>query len=86
MSGRTVAALALAMFGLVCCPVTSPLAWWLGLAEAREVRRRGGSADDSLVASIAMWLGVLGTALGVLLLVLTAALGGLLLLFAALQS
>jgi hypothetical protein len=63
---RAVWALVCALCGLACCPLTAPVAWWLGWSEARAVRAGRSVASDSTVATISMWLGVLGTALAVL--------------------
>jgi hypothetical protein len=85
-STRAVAALVCALAGLICCPVTSPLAWWLGWSEVRAVRRGASTADDSTLAAISMWLGVLGTALGLILLVALLVVGGATILLLLLRS
>jgi hypothetical protein len=72
---RAVWALVCALVGLACCPVTSPVAWWLGWSEVQAVRRGESAAADATVAKVSLWLGVLGTALGLL--------GALVVLFAA---
>jgi hypothetical protein len=68
MSGRAVAALVFALAGLICCPLTSPLACWLGWLEAAAAKRGESPPENAAVAWISFWLGVVGTLLGVLFL------------------
>jgi hypothetical protein len=86
MSGRAVAALVCALAGLICCPLTSPLAIWLGLLEVRAVDRGESPADSRTLAQVSLWLGVLGTALGVLFLLAFLVMGAAILVLALLQS
>jgi hypothetical protein len=68
-------ALVCALFGLAVCPLTAPVACWLGWQELQAVRRGESAATDATVAMVSMWLGVLGTALfllGIALVVLAA--------------
>src|SRR5687768_15122966 len=76
-TGKAIAILVLAIVGLVCCPVTAPIAWVMGQSELAAVRRGAAPAANEALAQIGMVLGILGTVLFVFVLLWVFAFGGL---------
>ena len=76
-TGRATTVLVLAIIGLLCCPVTSPLAWWMGAQELKAIRRGESPQANQAAAQIGMILGILGTALFAFFLLWIFAFGGL---------
>ena len=76
-TGRATMVLVLAVVGLLCCPLTSPIAWWLGAQELAAIRRGESPAGNQAAAQIGMILGILGSALLAFFLLWIFAFGGL---------
>jgi hypothetical protein len=76
-TGKAIVILVLGIFGVVCCPVTAPIAWVLGQSELAAVRRGAAPAANEALAQIGMVLGILGTVLFVFFLLWIFAFGGL---------
>ena len=76
-TGKAILILVLAIFGLVCCPVTAPIAWVLGQSELAAVRRGAAPKANEALAQIGMILGILGTVLFVFFLLWFFVFGGL---------
>ena len=76
-SGRATTVLVLAIIGLLCCPMTSPVAWWMGAQELKAIRRGESAAANQAAAQIGMILGILGSALLAFFLLWICAFGGL---------
>jgi hypothetical protein len=76
-TGRATTVLVLAIVGLLCCPITSPLAWWMGAQELKAIRRGESPPANQPASQIGMILGVLGTALLAFFLLWIFAFGGL---------
>ena len=77
-SGQGVAALLIGIFGiLVCCHIVSPVAWSLGQDELKAIRA-GRVSDTGTSAKVGMYLGIVGSLLLVLDLVLAVFFGGIL--------
>ncbi len=76
-TGKAIVILVLGIFGIVCCPVTAPIAWVLGQSELAAVRRGAAPAANEALAQIGMVLGILGTVLFVFFLLWIFAFGGL---------
>lgn len=62
-SGKSVAALVLGLLGLVAFQFLSPVAWYLGWSELRDIRAGIASQAGSDYATIGMVLGIIGSAL-----------------------
>jgi hypothetical protein len=62
-TSRATTALVLAIVGLLCCPATSPLAWWMGAQELAAIRRGEAPIAGQAGAQISMVLGILGSVL-----------------------
>ena len=62
-SARSIVALVLGILGLLSCWLLSPLAWYLGRAELADIRVGLAPREGDAVATIAMVLGIIGTAL-----------------------
>lgn len=61
-SSQAITAFVLGILGIVCCPLLSPIAWYLGNQEQRAIREgRSPAAGDGL-AKVASILGIVGTA------------------------
>jgi hypothetical protein len=69
--------LVLALVGLLCCPLTSPVAWLLGHREVQAARRGEAPAGSQSLAQVGMLLGILGTVLLAFTVLLVFALGAL---------
>jgi hypothetical protein len=76
-TGRATTILVLSIVGLLCCPMTSPVAWWLGVQELGAIRRGDSPPANQAAAQIGMILGILGTGLLAFLLLWVFAFGGL---------
>ena len=76
-TGRAITVLVLAIVGLVCCPLTAPIAWVMGQSELGAVRRGAAPAANESLAQIGMVLGILGTVLFGFFLLWIFAFGGL---------
>jgi hypothetical protein len=76
-SGKAVTILVLAIVGLVCCPLTAPVAWLMGHLELRAIRAGQAPAANQGLAQIGMVLGIIGSALFALGLLWIFAFGGL---------
>lgn len=76
-TAKAIVILVLGIFGIVCCPVTAPIAWVLGRSELAAVRRGAAPAANEALAQIGMVLGILGTVLFVFFLLWIFAFGGL---------
>ena len=85
-TGKAIVILVLGIFGLVCCPVTAPIAWVLGQSELAAVRRGAAPAANEALAQIGMVLGILGTLLFLFFLLWVFAFGGLAMLSVLLHS
>jgi hypothetical protein len=85
-TGRAITILVLAIVGLLCCPVTAPIAWAMGQSELKAVRRGAAPAANEALAQIGMILGILGTILFVFFLVWVFGIGGLAVLSSLLQG
>jgi hypothetical protein len=86
-SSQAITALVIGLIGiLTCCgTVLSPIAWYLGVQEQKAIREgRSPSAGEAL-AKIAVILGIVGTALLVLLTLWIFLMGGLAIISAALN-
>jgi hypothetical protein len=76
-SGQGTAALVIGLFGIIgCCHVVSPVAWYLGQDELKDIRagRVGGTGTN---AKVGMILGIVGTCLLVIDLLWAFLFGGL---------
>ena len=62
-SARAYASLVLGILGLIVCTPLSPLAWYLGWAERRDIRAGTESPAGDEIATAGMVLGMVGTAL-----------------------
>jgi len=62
-SGKSVAALVLGLLGLLMCQILSPVAWYLGWSELRDIRAGLTPATGQDYATIGMVLGIVGTAI-----------------------
>jgi hypothetical protein len=62
-SGRAIAILVLAIVGLLCCPLTAPVAWVMGQMELKAIAAGAAPQADQSLAQIGMVLGILGTVL-----------------------
>ena len=62
-SARAYASLVLGLFGLLSCALLSPLAWYLGAAEVKDVRAGIAPSASEPIATIGMVLGIVGSAL-----------------------
>src|SRR5688572_24615763 len=72
-SGAT-ASLVLGLIGLLWCQLLAPLAWWLGWRERRDIAAGRAPAAGQGLATAGMVLGIIGSAmLGLVLLVVLAA-------------
>jgi hypothetical protein len=72
-SARAYASLVLGLLGLLVCILLSPLAWYLGAAEVKDIRAGLAPAGGEPVATVGMILGVIGSVLlGLIALVLLA--------------
>lgn len=85
-TGKAIVILVLGIFGVVCCPVTAPVAWVLGQSELAAVRRGAAPAANEALAQIGMVLGILGTILFVFFLLWFFVFGGLAMLSVLLHS
>jgi Domain of unknown function (DUF4190) len=77
-SSQAIAALVLGLIGIMTCcgTVVSPIAWYLGSQEQKAIREGRSPAAGESLAKIAVILGILGTALLVLLTLWIFFLGG----------
>ena len=72
-SARSIVALVLGILGLLSCWLLSPLAWYLGRCELKDIRSGLAPREGDAVATIAVVLGIIGTILlGLLLLAILA--------------
>ena len=55
--------LVIGIFSLVCCHILGPVAWYMGYDARRAIRAGRAPAGDETLATIAMVLGMLATAL-----------------------
>ncbi|HEV8630442.1 MAG TPA: hypothetical protein VGV61_09005 [Thermoanaerobaculia bacterium] len=62
-SGRAIAILVLAIAGLLCCPLTAPVAWVMGQMELKAVAAGTAPQANQSLAQIGMVLGILGSVL-----------------------
>lgn len=53
----------LAIAGLVCCPLTAPIAWVMGQGELKAIQRGAAPVANQSLAQIGMVLGIVGTVL-----------------------
>jgi hypothetical protein len=67
----------LAIVGLVCCPLTAPIAWVMGQQEIKAIRRGAAPAANHSLAQIGMVLGIIGSLLFAFGLLWVFAFGGL---------
>ena len=65
-SKEAVTALVLGILGIVCCGLVAPVAWYLGQNELRAIRLGQASAAGEGMAMAGRILGMIGTALLVL--------------------
>ncbi len=65
-SREAVTALVLGILGIVCCGFVAPLAWYLGQNEQRAIREGRASAAGEGMAMAGRILGMIGTALLIL--------------------
>ena len=70
---RSTTALALGVLGLALCPVLGPVAWWVGRKTVAEIDASGGRYGGRGAAQAGYVLGIVGTVLLGLAVVLTAA-------------
>jgi hypothetical protein len=75
-TGRAITILVLAIVGLVCCPLTAPVAWVMGRQEVKAVQRGEAPAANHSLAQIGMVLGIIGTVMLAFGLLWLFALGG----------
>ena len=85
-SSRAVTILVLGIVGLICCNLTAPVAWVMGVRELRDIRGGLAPPQDHAFAQIGMVLGILGTLLFVFFLLWVFAFGGLAMLSVLLHS
>lgn len=76
-TGKAIAILVLAIVGLVCCPLTAPVAWVMGHQEIKAVQRGAAPAANHSLAQIGMVLGILGTVMLAFVMLWVFAFGGL---------
>ena len=62
-SGKSVAALVLGLIGLVAFQFLSPVAWYLGWSELRDIRAGLAAPSGSDYATVGMVLGIIGSAM-----------------------
>jgi hypothetical protein len=60
-TGKAITIVVLGIVGLVCCPLTGPVAWVMGAQEIKAVQRSEAPAANQSLAQIGMVLGILGT-------------------------
>ena len=65
-SREAVTALVLGILGIVCCAFVAPVAWYLGQNELRAIRQGQASAAGEGMAMAGRILGMIGTALLIL--------------------
>ena len=65
-SREAVTALVLGILGIVCCGLVAPVAWYLGQNELRAIRLGQASAAGEGMAMAGRILGMIGTALLIL--------------------
>lgn len=65
-SREAVTALVLGILGIVCCGLVAPVAWYLGQNELRAIREGRASAAGEGMAMAGRILGMVGTALLIL--------------------
>ncbi len=65
-SKEAVTALVLGILGIVCCGLVAPVAWYLGQNELRAIRLGQASAAGEGMAMAGRILGMIGTALLIL--------------------
>jgi mannose/fructose/N-acetylgalactosamine-specific phosphotransferase system component IIC len=65
-SREAVTALVLGILGIVCCGFVAPVAWYLGQNELRAIREGRGSAAGEGMAMAGKILGMIGTGLLIL--------------------
>jgi hypothetical protein len=77
-SSQAIAALVIGLIGIMTCcgTVLSPIAWYLGSQEQKAIREGRSPAAGESLAKIAVILGIVGTALLVLLTLWIFFLGG----------
>ena len=73
---NAVIAFVLGILGVILLPLLAPAAWVLGRRAEQEIDRSGGALGGRLLATIGKVLGMIGTFLLVLLIVVLAALVG----------
>ena len=61
-SSRATTALILGIVSLVCCPLTEPFAWYMGIQEGKAIKAGQSSPAGQGLATVGMVLGILGTA------------------------
>ena len=76
-TGSATTILVLSIVGLLCCPMTSPVAWILAARELKAIRRGESPVANQAAAQIGLVLGILGTALFAFFLLWIFAFGGL---------
>lgn len=62
-SGRSIASLVLGILGLLMCQLLSPLAWYFGWSELRDIARGLAPSAGKDYATVGMVLGIVGSAL-----------------------
>jgi hypothetical protein len=75
-SSQAIAALILAILGLVTCQLLSPFAWYLGRQEARAIREGRAPAAGLSLANVSVILGMVGTFLFLAIMIWMLFLGG----------
>lgn len=78
-SSQAIAALVIGLIGIMTCcgTVLSPIAWYLGSQEQKAIREGRSPAAGESLAKIAVILGIVGTALLVLITLWIFLMGGL---------
>jgi len=60
-SSRAIWSLVLGILGLVLCGILSPLAWWLGASELRDIKAGLSPQSGQGIATAGVVLGIIGT-------------------------
>ena len=69
-SGKAITALILGIVGIVCCWITSPVAWILGAQERKAIASGESSQKGETLATVGWILGMVWTILGLIVFVL----------------
>jgi hypothetical protein len=62
-SSRATTSLVLGILGFLCCQILSPVAWYLGAQERNAIRNGLSAPEGEGVATAGMVLGIIGTVL-----------------------